>query len=679
MQTLTMQTSKSRGALPDFSISTFLQPRSFWSMNRIYTALDVDRREIRVVSILPGRWSEDVSCKLAVVSLNDNPVYEALSYTWGDPLDKTPILLESVPFLITKNLHWALRRLRHVEETRHIWVDALCINQSNKPEKTRQIQMMKEIYSDAKEVQVYLGESGVLDTISLEEQSTWADPPRSYWFGDHRDGPNLNDFGTFQTMTDDQLLRISPTTRLRQAISSAYTILTLLAEARCLKNFILNDTNPQVWAETLSVLHHLASSPWWKRVWVVEEVILCRSATIIYGEVVAPLDIVERGGSLIHIHMQRCCRDFYQSLSANQQSHLLAISHHTAALERLRHEWNLYADNEAERLQRFLAMTRTRGAYNARDKIYALLGLTKDCSERLSIIPDYSIPTSQVYIQTAFKIIRHKNSLEILATVEKKRTDSDIPTWCPDWSCNSNGEENDLWVHSRSWKFNAGPVNGDVASLYHDRVLTIRGVHVDVVSEAALPLSQDVALSPRLDEFARMGRYDSEPQSHYVTGGTVKEAFWRTMLNDALETEPNKHDRLTEDDGTLFNLWWDMIRIGNGMLLNPDDFPSLDRAVVASVQAKLRIINQSFWFPNDNRAFFTTQRGYIGFGPPDMRQGDLVVVLLGSKMPFVLREAPRSEGYDKSYYAVVGYCYLHGVMNGEAASDNADYCDINLV
>lgn len=69
----------------------------------------------------------------------------------------------------------------------------------------------------------------------------------------------------------------------------------------------------------------------------------------------------------------------------------------------------------------------------------------------------------------------------------------------------------------------------------------------------------------------------------------------------------------------------------------------------------------------------------MGFGPPDMRQGDLVAVLLGSRMPFVLKEVPASEGCDKSYYAVVGYCYLHGVMNGEVTSDNADYCNINLV
>jgi hypothetical protein len=177
-----------------------------------------------------------------------------------------------------------------------------------------------------------------------------------------------------------------------------------------------------------------------------------------------------------------------------------------------------------------------------------------------------------------------------------------------------------------------------------------------------------------------MVRYDSEPQGQYVTGGTVREAFWRTMLNDALETEPNKHVQLTENDENLFILWWRMMRSGNGLLLHPDHFPSLDQEVISSVQAQLRIINQSFWFPNDNRAFFTTQRGYMGFGPPDTRQGDLVAILRGSRMPFVLREASMTEGtYDKSYFTVVGYCYLHGVMNGETTSDNVNHCDINLV
>lgn len=126
-----MQTPKSCNVLPAFSIDNFFQSPQIWPRSKIYAPLDTDRREIRLASIVPGRWSEDVYCNLKVVSLDDTPTYEALSYTWGDPLDKTPIFLNGLTFLVTKNLLWALRRLRHSRETRYIWIDALCINQSN--------------------------------------------------------------------------------------------------------------------------------------------------------------------------------------------------------------------------------------------------------------------------------------------------------------------------------------------------------------------------------------------------------------------------------------------------------------------------------------------------------------------------------------------------------------------
>lgn len=130
-KTHTMQAPRSWDILPAFSLGNFFQSHQIWPRSKIYVPLDTDRREIRLASIVPGRWSEDVCCNLKVVSLIDTPTYEALSYAWGDPFDKTPIFLNGLTFLITKNLHWALRRLRHSDETRYIWVDALCINQLN--------------------------------------------------------------------------------------------------------------------------------------------------------------------------------------------------------------------------------------------------------------------------------------------------------------------------------------------------------------------------------------------------------------------------------------------------------------------------------------------------------------------------------------------------------------------
>jgi hypothetical protein len=283
-----------------------------------------------------------------------------------------------------------------------------------------------------------------------------------------------------------------------------------------------------------------------------------------------------------------------------------------------------------------------------------------------------------------------------LITVERKGTDPDVPTWCPDWRTTSNGEDKDLWVQSRSWKFNAGPSDGAiVGNRDPDRVLTLKGVHVDVVSGTASPLSQQDELVPRLEEFDQMV---SELRASYVGGGTVEEAFWRTMLNDALELEPNRHRQLEVEDRRFFDWWRQILRDGYMQVLRSVILPELDPVTRISAaespmefyQQKFTIVGRSFWLPNDNRVFFTTRQGYMGFGPPDMKQGDSVAVLLGSSMPFILRQIPsppptivgRSEGnHIRTYYSMVGYCYLHGIMQGEAVAENkiGNICEINII
>lgn len=529
-------------------------------------------------------------------------------------------------------------------------------------EKSSQIQLMKAIYASATEVQVYLGESGILDLVSAEEQATWEDAPRSYWYGDDRDLQQLSEYGDWQTSTANQISQNSVATNQRRLISCAYTILRLLASARCLKGFVLENHNPEVWAGTVNVLHRLSSSAWWTRVWVVEEVILATKASTIYGEVVAPFDFIERGGSMIPVHIERCCATFFQGLPSDQKSHLHSVLKPTVALELLRHEHFLYAEREAEQLQRFLGITRARGAYDARDKIYSLLGLTQDCSERLNIVPDYSKPVSQVYADVAFKIIQRTRSLEILATAEQKNPISEIPTWCPDWSSSNLGEENDAWIHWRSRRFDAGPLHGNVAELWQDRMLVVKGADIDVVSQVTLPLTQNKPAKLRVDEFADMVSYHSNPEGSYVAGGSVKDAFWRTMLNDCLELAANERQDLTVGDEADFILWWS-----------------------TETPLHYREFARSFWFPNEGRAFFTTKQGYMGFGPPDTKRGDLVIALMGSRMPFILRDgAPpvqltkQERDRVRRCFSIVGYCYVHGVMGREKPVEHGNIFQLGL-
>jgi len=59
------------------------------------------------------------------------------------------------------------------------------------------------------------------------------------------------------------------------------------------------------------------------------------------------------------------------------------------------------------------------------------------------------------------------------------------------------------------------------------------------------------------------------------------------------------------------------------------------------------------------RKFFITEKGYFGVGPASMKENDLVCVLYGRRVPFLLR--PKN-----NFHHLVGKCYVHGIMNGKA-------------
>jgi hypothetical protein len=84
-------------------------------------------------------------CELEYSSLDHNPIYEALSYTWGDASIKLSILCGNNPFPVTSNLHEALLRLRSEKEARKVWIDAICINQDDIAERNAQVALMGDM------------------------------------------------------------------------------------------------------------------------------------------------------------------------------------------------------------------------------------------------------------------------------------------------------------------------------------------------------------------------------------------------------------------------------------------------------------------------------------------------------------------------------------------------------
>ncbi|KAK4071254.1 uncharacterized protein Triagg1_6285 [Trichoderma aggressivum f. europaeum] len=121
-------------------------------------------RHIRLVSLLPGS-DDTIICELITAGLNSAPHYEALSYTWGNPLDrrtiyiKTTELGDATEFQVPSNCFSALRCLRLADRPRILWIDAVSIDQHNFPERNQQVTLMSQIYSRAAQVIIYLGES----------------------------------------------------------------------------------------------------------------------------------------------------------------------------------------------------------------------------------------------------------------------------------------------------------------------------------------------------------------------------------------------------------------------------------------------------------------------------------------------------------------------------------------
>jgi hypothetical protein len=118
--------------------------------------------QIRLLTLLPGSWEDPIQSTLRMDSLNSAKDYEALSYTWGEPGVPFVISINGASFNARENLYWALRYLRHESLQRVLWIDAVCINQTDESERNAQVQRMGDIYGNARKVLVWLGKGNGL-------------------------------------------------------------------------------------------------------------------------------------------------------------------------------------------------------------------------------------------------------------------------------------------------------------------------------------------------------------------------------------------------------------------------------------------------------------------------------------------------------------------------------------
>ncbi|KAF5246729.1 hypothetical protein FANTH_6799 [Fusarium anthophilum] len=195
------------------------------------------RSHIRLLELLPAPREKALEGRFQVVDIEQMPAYEALSYTWADGNNDASLCqrifigLGNRALPITRNCHQALCRLRRKTESLLIWVDAICINQSDLGERSDQVAMMGTIFSQATEVHGYVGE----------------DP----------DNVEGGEFGAITLLKDE-----------------------LQSSKLASRHFKDN-------AE--EALGRLLTRPFFSRLWVVQEVLLARSITIHCGDSTTPI------------------------------------------------------------------------------------------------------------------------------------------------------------------------------------------------------------------------------------------------------------------------------------------------------------------------------------------------------------------------------------------------------
>jgi len=227
-----------------------------------YYPLDIKAQEIRLLEILHNDDDHYVDCTLETTSLNSSRLqgYVALSYCWGDSNLTTKARVNESMVDVTQNLDAALRQLRF-QGYHRVWVDAICVNQADKEERGAQVRIMQQIYSSALRVISWIGsvDDDTAEAVKfLLERSSSSQVSAS-------DAIDLEEM----TPLPSPLFTHERPVETAQP-SPRYSRLEK-AERRWIRN---------QW----SIIQDFFSQDYWKRVWVIQEVVVATDVMILYGK-----------------------------------------------------------------------------------------------------------------------------------------------------------------------------------------------------------------------------------------------------------------------------------------------------------------------------------------------------------------------------------------------------------
>jgi hypothetical protein len=119
----------------------------------------LDAGFIRLVRITQDSSTGGIECQTEQFSLQNPPPYTALSYACGSRPANFNIKLNGRDWCVRMNLFRFLRQCLQMnrDPQEWLWIDAICINHANTPERTHQVRLMADIYGKASRVVAWLG------------------------------------------------------------------------------------------------------------------------------------------------------------------------------------------------------------------------------------------------------------------------------------------------------------------------------------------------------------------------------------------------------------------------------------------------------------------------------------------------------------------------------------------
>jgi len=403
----------------------------------------------------------------------------------------------------------------------------------------------------------------------------------------------------------------------------------------------------------------LLNRPYWSRLWIVQEVILNQNGVLCCGNLTHGWSIM---AVIVSIMRRKPCTEFmsdcYIALSTLEQSPVWLL----VAAQQLYRKKSLSLTDA-------LVLCRNQKATDPRDHVYGLFGLV----DHPGLEADYGRSLLMVYREVVKYSVTHLQSLDVLCACKPLQHDIQIqtrqeldhkhrrhgehvleggsslplgneipPSWVPDWRMpqitgiylTGNPIPEALWYRA------SGDTLSDVYFPSEIQYVMVSGVFFDTL-HAILPEYHKDVTGPRLKRSWSAWCDGAHPKGIYGNPKAQQDAFLQTIVTG--RTPDGGRGTCHFSVKTLNRVYniglpYEEVEFGDKAWL------ALDAEGPLAQIGHLSDIQRCF-------AFTTTTQGYMGMMPKGARPGDIIVVLLGARVPFLLR---KHEGEDK--YFLVGEC-----------------------